>query len=66
MKTVDQVLNLDDNDLIQFINSDEAKQFFKSIKWNEGYIYSLQSFKYCQITLRQVLHKIIENREVLS
>jgi len=57
MPTVDNVLKLDDNELIKFVNSEKAKDFFSIIKWKEGYVYSRSSFTYCQTTLRQVLKK---------
>jgi hypothetical protein len=66
MPTVKEVLDLDNEKIIDFINSTKAKDFFDMLKWPEGYVYSSRSPRYCQITLRQVLSKLLENREVLS
>jgi hypothetical protein len=66
MPLVSEVLNFDDNQLVNFVNSKQAVDFFKILKWNEGLIYSRQSYNYCITTLRQVLKRTLELREEME
>jgi hypothetical protein len=63
MPLISEVLRFDDSQLVNFVNSKQAVDFFKLLKWNRGRVYSRHSYNYCITTLRQVLNRILELRE---